>query len=106
MSDSDDDWGADFDEAVPSEKSKPTIVLSGIGPNPDAEEDWGDDFDDVEEAPSSPHAHVGSYLQGQWQGCYCRISLFFTGFALLVVDPRLTRFVRHCSRAKCPQPSP
>eukprot|EP01122_Echinamoeba_exundans_P013179 TRINITY_DN5714_c0_g1_i2.p1 TRINITY_DN5714_c0_g1~~TRINITY_DN5714_c0_g1_i2.p1 ORF type:complete len:2539 (-),score=478.97 TRINITY_DN5714_c0_g1_i2:1244-8860(-) len=58
MSDSESDWDADFDEptklTLPT--SKPTVVLSGLAPNPDNVEDWGDDFDDPEPASPSPKA--------------------------------------------------
>jgi hypothetical protein len=58
MSDSESDWDADFDEptklTIPT--SKPTVVLSGLAPNPDNVEDWGDDFDDPEPASPSPKA--------------------------------------------------
>lgn len=51
-SDSDSDWDADFDEptklTLPISSPKPTVVLSGLAPNPDNVEDWGDDFDDPE----------------------------------------------------------
>jgi hypothetical protein len=64
MSDSDDDWADAFDDKASPElkASKPTIVLSGIGPNPDAEEDWGDDFADAEEQ-SSPKSPKGVSVQ-------------------------------------------
>lgn len=61
MSDSESDWDADFDEPTKLQlppAQKPTVVLSGLAPNPDNVEDWGDDFDDLE--PTSPTPKRGT----------------------------------------------
>ena len=48
MSD-DEDWGADFDLAMPT---LGTAVISGLAPNPENAETWDDDFDFESESDS------------------------------------------------------